>query len=142
MNDVMSGRNPGLLLKQRLQRGEACIGAWCGLDSLATIEAMSHLDFDWVLIDCEHGLTAAEHCLPQIQAADRAGKAVFVRVPRLDAALIGRVLDAEKDDRMEGTAAAVALSVANGASIVRVHDVREMSRVVRMTDAICKARQA
>ena len=55
---------------------------------------------------------------------------------------IGRVLDAEKDDRMEGTAAAVALSVANGASIVRVHDVREMSRVVRMTDAICKARQA
>ena len=54
---------------------------------------------------------------------------------------IGRVLDAEKDDRMEGTAAAVALGVANGASIVRVHDVREMSRVVRMTDAICKARQ-
>ncbi len=54
---------------------------------------------------------------------------------------IGRVLDAEKDDRMEGTAAAVALSVANGASVVRVHDVREMSRVVRMTDAICKARQ-
>lgn len=54
---------------------------------------------------------------------------------------IGRVLDAEKNDRMEGTAAAVALSVANGASIVRVHDVRAMSRVVRMTDAICKARQ-
>ena len=54
---------------------------------------------------------------------------------------IGRVLDSEKDDRMEGTAAAVALGVANGASIVRVHDVREMSRVVRMTDAICRARQ-
>ncbi len=54
---------------------------------------------------------------------------------------IGRVLDAEKNDRLEGTAAAVALSVANGASIVRVHDVREMGRVVRMTDAICKARQ-
>jgi len=54
---------------------------------------------------------------------------------------IGRVLDAEKEDRLEGTAAAVALSVANGASIVRVHDVREMGRVVRMTDAICRARQ-
>ncbi len=54
---------------------------------------------------------------------------------------IGRVLDTEKDDRMEGTAAAVALSVANGAGIVRVHDVREMGRVVRMTDAICRARQ-
>ena len=56
-------------------------------------------------------------------------------------AFIGRVLDAEKDERMEGTAAAVALSVANGASIIRVHDVREMGRVVRMTDAICRARQ-
>ena len=54
---------------------------------------------------------------------------------------IGRVLDAEKDDRLEGTAAAVALSVANGAGIVRVHEVREMGRVVRMTDAICRARQ-
>lgn len=56
-------------------------------------------------------------------------------------AFIGHVLDAEKDERMEGTAAAVALSVANGASIIRVHDVREMGRVVRMTDAICRARQ-
>lgn len=56
-------------------------------------------------------------------------------------AFIGRVLDAEKDERMEGTAAAVALSVANGASIIRVHDVTEMGRVVRMTDAICRARQ-
>lgn len=54
---------------------------------------------------------------------------------------IGRVLDTEKNDRMEGTAAAVALSVANGANVVRVHDVREMSRVVLMTDAICRARQ-
>ncbi len=54
---------------------------------------------------------------------------------------IGRVLDVEKNDRLEGTAAAVALSVANGAGMVRVHDVREMGRVVRMTEAICQARQ-
>ncbi len=54
---------------------------------------------------------------------------------------IGRVLDAEKEDRLEGTAAAVSMSVANGASIVRVHDVGEMDRVIRMTDAICRARQ-
>lgn len=54
---------------------------------------------------------------------------------------IGRVLDVKKNDRLEGTAAAVALSVANGAGIVRVHEVTEMGRVVRMTDAICRARQ-
>ncbi len=54
---------------------------------------------------------------------------------------IGRVLAPEENGRLEGTAAAVALSVANGASIVRVHDVREMGRVVRVADAIGKARQ-
>lgn len=52
---------------------------------------------------------------------------------------IGRVLDVEPDQRVEGTAATVALGVARGADIVRVHDVKEMSRVVRMTDALIRA---
>lgn len=43
------------------------------------------------------------------------------------------------DQRMEGTAATVALSIANGANIVRVHDVKEMVRVARMTDAIVRS---
>lgn len=40
------------------------------------------------------------------------------------------------DERCEGTAAAVAVSIANGANIVRVHDVKEMSRVAKVADAI------
>lgn len=51
---------------------------------------------------------------------------------------IGKVLDAEPDDRMEGTAATVALAIANGADIVRVHDVHQMARVARMTDAVVR----
>jgi len=51
---------------------------------------------------------------------------------------IGKVLDLPVDDRIEGTAATVALSIAGGADIVRVHDVREMVRVVRMSDAIVR----
>ncbi len=51
---------------------------------------------------------------------------------------IGLVLDLPVEDRLEGTAAAVALSIAGGADIVRVHDVREMVRVVRMADAIVR----
>ena len=52
---------------------------------------------------------------------------------------IGKVLgDLPPEDRLEGTAATVALSIANGAAIVRVHDVREMARVARMTDAIVR----
>jgi dihydropteroate synthase len=51
---------------------------------------------------------------------------------------IGKVLDVPPDDRIEGTAATVALSIAKGADIVRVHDVREMVRVARMSDAIVR----
>jgi dihydropteroate synthase len=49
---------------------------------------------------------------------------------------IGTTLDLPAGDRLEGTAAAVALSIAGGADIVRVHDVRAMVRVARMADAI------
>jgi len=51
---------------------------------------------------------------------------------------IGYTLDLPPDERVEGTAAAVALSIDRGADIVRVHDVAVMSRVARMTDAIVR----
>ena len=51
---------------------------------------------------------------------------------------IGLVLGLPVDDRVEGTAATVALSIAGGADIVRVHDVKEMARVARMTDAVIR----
>lgn len=51
---------------------------------------------------------------------------------------IGYTLDLPPDERVEGTAAAVALSIDRGADIVRVHDVGVMSRVARMTDAIVR----
>ncbi len=49
---------------------------------------------------------------------------------------IGKVLNLPVGERVEGTAASVAVGIANGAHIVRVHDVKEMARVARMTDAI------
>ena len=51
---------------------------------------------------------------------------------------IGLVLDLPSDQRLEGTAAAVALAIQGGADIVRVHDVKEMVRVCRMSDAIVR----
>jgi dihydropteroate synthase len=54
-------------------------------------------------------------------------------------AFIGGVLGLGPDERDEGTAAAVAIAVANGANMVRVHDVRMMKRVVAMADAIMAA---
>ena len=49
---------------------------------------------------------------------------------------VGHATGTDIDERLEGTAGAVAWLAANGADVVRVHDVREMVRVVRMVDAI------
>ena len=50
------------------------------------------------------------------------------------------MLDSPVDQRLEGTAATVAIGIANGADIVRVHDVAQMVRVVRMSDAIVRGK--
>lgn len=52
--------------------------------------------------------------------------------------LIGNILELPVNERLEGTAATVTLGIANGADIIRVHDVKEMVRVARMTDAMVR----
>lgn len=52
---------------------------------------------------------------------------------------IGTILDLPEDERVEGTAGAVAWAVAQGANLVRVHDVKQIVRVVRVVDAIVRA---
>jgi dihydropteroate synthase len=77
------------------------------------------------------------------------------RLPELSAALdrpilagpsrksfIGKVLDLPVEQRLLGTAAAVAACILGGAHIVRVHDVPEMVQVARVCDAILSARAA
>ncbi len=49
---------------------------------------------------------------------------------------IGQTLDLPVGERLEGTAACVAVSVMQGADIIRVHDVKYMARVVRMAAAL------
>lgn len=51
---------------------------------------------------------------------------------------LGLLLELPADQRLEGTAATVALAIAGGADIVRIHDVKEMVRVGRVTDAIVR----
>lgn len=47
---------------------------------------------------------------------------------------IGKLLDLPVTDRLEGTAATVTAAILRGADVVRVHDVREMTRVARVSD--------
>ena len=51
---------------------------------------------------------------------------------------IGYTLDLPVEQRLEGTAATVAIGIAHGADIIRVHDVKEMVRVARMSDAVVR----
>jgi dihydropteroate synthase len=51
---------------------------------------------------------------------------------------IGFTLDLPADQRLEGTAATIAVGITRGADIIRVHDVKEMARVAKMTDAIVR----
>ncbi len=54
---------------------------------------------------------------------------------------IGQVLGRAEGDRRWGTAATVALAIAAGADVVRVHDVDEMAQVARMADAVVRSAQ-
>ncbi len=51
---------------------------------------------------------------------------------------IGYTLDLPTDQRVEGTAASVAVGITRGADIIRVHDVKEMARIAKMTDALVR----
>lgn len=72
-----------------------------------------------------------------LQAFTSLGRPVLVGPSRK--AFIGRLLDKDVTQREEGTAAAVAIAVYNGAHFLRVHDVRSMKMVARVADAVKRA---
>ncbi len=76
--------------------------------------------------------------LRRLDELKRLGRPVLIGTSRKSS--IGYVIDKPAQDRIFGTAATVAIAVANGADIVRVHDVEEIARVTRVTDAIVRAR--
>lgn len=55
--------------------------------------------------------------------------------------MIGNVLNLPVNERLEGTAATIAYGIQKGCHLVRVHDVKEMQRVVQMTDVLVGKRQ-
>ncbi len=55
--------------------------------------------------------------------------------------MIGKTLDLPVNERIEGTGASVAVGITLGVDIIRVHDVKEMVRVARMTDAMVRTSQ-
>jgi dihydropteroate synthase len=82
----------------------------------------------------DHNLSLMRH----IGGLGTVGRPILVGPSRKS--FIGRLTEADVDQRMPGTAGAVAWLAANGAHVVRVHDVPEMLQVVRVVGAIRSAR--
>ena len=64
------------------------------------------------------------------------GRPLLIGVSRKS--FIGKILDLPVKERLEGSLAALAVSIMNGANILRVHDVKESKRVARLVDAILR----
>ena len=110
----------------------AFLGAWAGDLEAAGVQK------DSIVLDPGFGF--AKSPAQNLELLHRLDEIVALGYPVLAGtsrkSFIGAVLDLPEDQRVEGTAATVAWAVAKGARIVRVHDVREMARVVKMCDAI------
>jgi dihydropteroate synthase len=99
------------------------------------------LDRDLLCVDPGLGFAKTEEqslrLIREMDALLTMGRPVLVGPSRKS--FIGWALDLPVDERVEGTLAAVVFAVSRGAHIVRVHDVRETARAVRVADAILRA---
>jgi dihydropteroate synthase len=86
--------------------------------------------------NCQHNLVL----LNRLDAFHTLGRPLVVGVSRK--AFIGKILGRPIDERLMGTAGAVAVAVMKGARIVRVHDVGPIRDVVKMIEAIQSHRQS
>jgi len=146
IGEIAAGRNAALVLMhikgvprtmQEHPTYENLIEEICTYLSEGIFQAKVH-GVNQIIVDPGIGFgKTAEHnleILRNLKAFQRFGYPVLVGPSRKS--FIGKILDLPVEKRLSGTAAAVAVSVVNGANIVRVHDVREMKQVVQIVDAI------
>jgi dihydropteroate synthase len=149
---------PVVLMHNRLQPGSAELGARLGghfvgvqyddligdiCDELMGSVALAHkkgIPDELIILD--PGIGFGKTVSQNLELLDRLDEIKTLGYPLLVGSsrksFIGYTLDLPPDERVEGTAATVALSIARGADIIRVHDVGVMARVARMTDAIVR----
>jgi dihydropteroate synthase len=105
------------------------------------IAAQAGLPAEQIIVDPGIGFgVSPEESIQMIARLDQLGRLNLpVLVGPSRKRFIGHILNLPVDERLHGTSAAVAISIAKGADIVRVHDVREMVQVARVADAICRS---
>lgn len=82
-------------LRKKLSKGENALGLWSMLGSEAVVEMAAPLGFDWILIDCEHGVASIDALAGLLRALNGSKMTSIVRMPGADnPAGFKRVLDA------------------------------------------------
>lgn len=80
-------------LRKRLDRGDACLGTQAALLDPAVMEIFGAAGFDWIAIDTEHAAHSPVSVRAMLQAAAATAAVAIVRILRLNAGEIGRLLD-------------------------------------------------
>jgi dihydropteroate synthase len=133
---------PVVLMDDRDRRGAADVmaGTRAYLVECLQAAASAGIDAARIIVDPGYGfgVTLAQNMemLRRLRELTTLGRPILIGTSRKGS--IGRVLNLPVHDRMEGTAATIVIAIANGADLVRVHEVRAMARVARMTDAIVR----
>jgi dihydropteroate synthase len=146
---LMHNRSNPASVEVRAQLGNAYLGStYANLmedvkrELLASVELAVKAGIDEARIILDPGIgfgKTREHNLELINRLDEIRALGFpVLLGPSRKSFIGFTLDLPADQRVEGTAATVAVGITRGADIIRVHDVKEMARVAKMTDAIVR----
>jgi dihydropteroate synthase len=146
---LMHNRSNPASVEVRAQLGKAYIGAEYEnliedvkrelMDSV-TMAREAGVSDERIILDLGIGFgKKVEHNLELINRLDEIRALGFpVLLGPSRKSFIGYTLDVPPDQRLEGTAAAIAIGIARGADIVRVHDVEYMARIAKMTDAMVR----
>ena len=146
---LMHNRSNPASVEVRAQLGNAYIGAEYGdligdvkrelMESVVLAREAGIRD-DRIILDPGIGFgKKVEHNLALINRLDEIRDLGFpLLIGPSRKSFIGFTLDLPPEQRIEGTAATVAVGITRGADIVRVHDVEAMMRVVKMTDALVR----
>lgn len=82
------------IFREAVRAAAPALGTWVKLPAMESVELVAQAGFDFVVIDLEHSAMSTESAYRQIGVAALAGVSPIVRVPNLDAGLVGRLLDA------------------------------------------------
>lgn len=81
-------------LKQKWANGDVTLGCWLSMGSWIAAEMLTGIDFDYINVDLQHGLSDYSEALASLAAMQRHEATPTVRVPWNEPGIIGKVLDA------------------------------------------------